>query len=194
MGKDVDGNAIVIEAFFPVEIIYCHKQPDFGILRKTDGFPFTRAIPLCPRDEIPWISDPDNWEVKVKCFHCPIDHFLISSNPIASCEVTGYHPIASGTEHHFSIREEFLGGSSGGGWVLPSELGSKLIGILISTESTPLVVDAATEPANPDGSIGHSVWQPSLTVTICIVPSTLKFHSPAGLEVNLSEFIQSQGF
>jgi hypothetical protein len=194
LGKDNGGCLIVPGTRFPVEILYCTKSPDIGILRRIDGLMFDRTIPLCPREEIPWIMDPENWEVKAKCYHCAIDYFLLTDGPSVSCEASEYRPIASGSEHHFSIREEFLGGSSGGAWVLPSELGSKLIGILITTASTPIVVDAITEPAKPDGSIEHSVWNPSLTVTTCIVPSTLQFHNKAGLVVYLAEYIESSGF
>jgi hypothetical protein len=193
MEKNTDGSFKLVGPSFPVSVIYSSKTPDIGILRRTDGALFQNPIPVCPQLQVPWVVDAENWECRVKCYHCPVDAFRTTDMPLLGCNVTNYNAIAFHTNHHFAVTEEFLGVSSGGAMVM--ERNHYLLGILITTLVTPMSIDdvEVVEDAG-NVSVEWSVINPSITYTTAVVPSMIPFKISEQVSLDLSAYLAHRGF
>ena len=190
MEKDSLGNFSVTGESFPVIIVYASLSPDIGILARQDGKQCENPISMCERSEVPWVADPKNWECRVKCFHCPVDVFRQTDMPLIGTNITDYHMIAFQTGNHFAISEIFLGGSSGGAFVM--EKGHRLLGVLITTQVTRTDFDGVEyEAADSSSSGSMSVSNPSIPYTTAVVPTMLEIGKD---RVPLLEFLERQGY
>lgn len=178
---------------FPVTILYASMRPDIGIIKRSDGLSINcTQFPLCSPADVPWVRDPDGWDCKVKCYHCPVDVFKTSEQPMLSCNISNYNSVAAHSTTHFTITEEFIGGSSGGAMIL--ELGHKLLGILITTMGTPVTLDDVEDELVGDNrSYTYSVVTPSVTYTTAIVPASVNVHDTAGCILSIPDFLVSKG-
>ena len=193
MDKTEEGTFEVTGTSFPVSVIYSSKKPDLAILRRTDNVQFQSAIPICPPQDVPWVTDAENWECRVKCYHCPVDVFRTTDMPLLGCNVTNYNAIAFHTNHHFAVTEEFLGGSSGGAMIM--EGSHHLLGILITTLVTPTSIDdVEVVEGSGNRSIDWSVVNPSITYTTAVVPSMILFPISEQVSLNLSDYLVHRGF
>lgn len=190
MERRSDGNFDVKGESFPVQIVYASISPDVGILARTDGNQCENPILMCESSEVPWVADPKNWECRVKCFHCPVDVFRQTDMPLLGTNITDYHMIAYETGDHFSISEIFLGGSSGGAFIM--EKGHKLLGVLITTQVTRTDFDGVEYHVADSSSSGSmSVSNLSVAFTTAVVPALLEIGNS---RVPLSEFLARQGY
>lgn len=170
--KLADGSFKVIGESFPVTVLHASLAPDIGILARTDDIKFDRPIAMCDPTEVPWLADPDNWECRVKCYHCPVDIFKQTDMPLPSTNMTDYHSIAYHTTDRFCISEIFLGGSSGGAFVM--EKGHKLLGVLVTTQVTSTDFVGVDYQAGDTSSSGTmEVSNPSVSFTTAVVPALL---------------------
>jgi hypothetical protein len=191
MAKSSDG-LYVPGTSFPVTIVYASIIPDIGIIKRSDGSPILcTQFPLCSPVDIPWESDPDGWDCKVKCYHCPVDVFKTTDQPMLSCNISNYNSVAAHSTSHFTITEEFIGGSSGGAMIL--ERGHKLLGILITTMGTPMTLDDVEDELVGDNrSYTYSVVTPSVTYTTAIVPAMVKVHATARRILSIPDYLVSK--
>jgi hypothetical protein len=112
---------------FAVRVAAAHtRDADIAFLIRVDGEQFPRAIPICPREELPWVLNP-NCSTHVIIFHCPLSFYEDYGDDM-TCETTNTLKVAKATGHNIKVMDCNLGPGSSGGVALLETTG-QLVGV-----------------------------------------------------------------